>query len=64
MVRNIFLLAFLACTALQASENGSKEELVSGYDFQDRIIRFNRSQKNCDTLPESIEKDFACAAKA
>lgn len=64
MIRKILLLAIFICTAIQASESDSKEELVSGYDFQNKVIRYNRSQKNCDSLPESLEKEFACAAKA
>ena len=64
MIKKIFFLAFLASAILQASESKPAEEQVSGYDFQNKVIRFNRSQKNCDTLPESLEKEFACAAKA
>ncbi len=62
MPKRLFLLALCVCTVLQAKEAPSREELVSGFDFQNKVIRFNRSQTNCDTLPEGIEKDFACAA--
>ena len=62
MLKRIFLLALFIGTALHAKESPSWEEQVSGFDFQNKVVRFHRSQKNCDTLPESLERDFACAA--
>lgn len=64
MLKRTVLLGLFLFTAIWAQEGLSAEEKVSGYDFQNKVVRFERNKKNCDSLPESLEKSFACAAKA
>ncbi len=64
MFRLALLTGLFLGAVLWAGENASDVERVPGYEFQNRVIRFERSQKNCDTLPDGMEKEFSCAAAA
>lgn len=64
MLKKILLAGTLLCAALFASTKDPAQDRIPGYDFQNKVIRYERNQKNCDSLPDGLEKDFTCAAAA
>lgn len=64
MLKKIFAGLFICAATVCAAENSTDDALVPGYEFQNKVIRYDRNQKNCDSLPAGLEKDFACAAAA
>ena len=64
MLKKIFAGLFICAATVCAAGNSTDDALVPGYEFQNKVIRYDRNQKNCDSLPAGLEKDFACAAAA
>lgn len=60
----IFWGVFACALAWSSVAAKMPDELIPGYEFQNKVVRFDRSQKSCDTLPEGLEKSFSCAAAA
>lgn len=64
MLKRFFAGLFICTAAIAAEGNSTDDFSVPGYEFQNKVIRYDRNQKNCDSLPAGLEKDFACAAAA
>ncbi len=64
-MRKTFLFGVFICSAAFGISNGSEPaEFIPGHEFQDKVVRYERNRRNCDTLNAGAEKDFACAAAA
>lgn len=64
MLKKVATIAVLFGITAWGKSQPPAQELIPGHDFQDKVIRFEQNQKKCDSLPEGIEQDFACAAAA
>ena len=62
MLKKILLVGCLIGSAWCATD--SAQALIPGYDFQNKVIRYERNKKNCDSLSTGLDKEFACAAAA
>lgn len=63
MLKRALSIAVL-CGVAAWGKSLPSQEIIPGNEFQDRVIRFERNQQKCDSLPEGTEHDFACAAAA